>query len=179
MYIASGDFGEHPRIELFLLTPGGVTQYYVSWLNDPEINQFLESRFTVHTIQTTRDFVETILASPNNLFLGIRDRALGRHVGNIKLGPIDWHHETAEVGILIGDREAWGKGIASATISMATAIARSRLSLRKLTAGCYVSNVGSRRAFEKAGFVVEGIRKEQCLLNGKPEDVVLMGLRVR
>jgi RimJ/RimL family protein N-acetyltransferase len=44
-----------------------------------------------------------------------------------------------------------------------------------VTAGCYASNLGSKRAFEKAGYTIEGIRPRQLLLNGQPEDLVLMG----
>ena len=78
------------RTELFLLEPDSVSADYVSWLNDPAVNRFLESRWSVATPESTREFVAQQLASPSALFLGIRARALGaRHVGNIKLGPID------------------------------------------------------------------------------------------
>ncbi|AOX03979.1 hypothetical protein BJP34_35185 [Moorena producens PAL-8-15-08-1] len=54
-------------------------------------------------------------------------------------------------------------------------IARAQLCLRKLTTGCYGSNVASRKAFLKAGFQIEGERKAHFLVNGKPKAVVLMG----
>lgn len=164
---------------LFVLTPEHVTETYVSWLNAPEINRYLESRFETHTVESTRAFVATMLASPNSLFLGIKSHQLGRHVGNIKLGPIDWYHETADIGILIGDKSAWGKGIATSSIKAITEIARNRLQLRKLTAGCYASNMASKRAFEKAGFVFEGVRPSQYLLDGAPQDLVLIGRVLR
>jgi ribosomal-protein-alanine N-acetyltransferase len=47
--------------------------------------------------------------------------------------------------------------------------------LRKIITGCYISNTRSQRAFEKNGFSIEALRKQHYLLNGKPEDVVLMG----
>jgi RimJ/RimL family protein N-acetyltransferase len=181
MYLDLAPFNPGSRIDLFLLTPDHVSEDYVSWLNDDGVNQFLESRFRSHTLASTRAFVAETLASPDSLFLGIRaqltsDEPSGRtHVGNIKLGPIDEHHRTGEVGILIGDRAAWGKGVATAAIALLCDIARTQLSLRKITAGCYAANVGSQRAFQKAGFAVEGVRKQQVLMNGVPEDVVLMG----
>lgn len=162
-------------VGLFVLTPEDVTETYVSWLNDTTVNQYLESRFGVHTIDSTRSFVQTMLNSPDNLFLGIRSQISGGHVGNIKVGPISQHYGTAEIGILIGEKRAWGKGIATSAIRMVCEIARTRLALRKVTAGCYASNVGSKKAFEKAGFDVEGIRKQQVLRNGTPEDIVLLG----
>lgn len=163
------------EISLFLLKPSHVSEEYVSWLNNPVVNRYLETRFSNHTIESTNEFVEKMHSSDNNLLLGIRSKVLGRHVGNIKLGPIDMQHRTSEVGIMIGDTEAWGKGVATVAISMLSEIAKDRLSLRKLTAGCYVSNIGSLRAFEKAGFFIEGRREKQFLLDNEPEDIILMG----
>ncbi|OYT92557.1 MAG: GNAT family N-acetyltransferase [Burkholderiales bacterium PBB3] len=175
MLIELPHFPENSLVSLFVLEPGHVTEDYVSWLNAPESNQYLESRFVSHTVESVRLFVATTLASSDNIFLGINSHLLDRHVGNIKLGSIDRYHRTGEIGILIGDKEAWGKGVATSAISMISEIARAQLNLRKLTAGCYASNMGSQRAFEKAGFLVEGVRSAQFILDGKPEDLVLMG----
>ena len=108
------------------------------------------------------------------LLLGVRDVVLGRHVGNIKLGPVLRHHGLAEVGILLGDRDARGRGVGTEAITLAASIARDRLGVRKLTAGCYASNIGSSRAFAKAGFAVEGRREAHFILDGHPEDLILM-----
>lgn len=175
MHLELPHFPENSSVSLFVLEPRHVTEDYVSWLNTSEINQYLESRFIRHTVESVRNFVATTLASPDNLFLGIRSHLLDRHVGNIKLGPIDRNHRTGDIGILIGDRDAWGKGVATSAIGMISQIAKNQLNLRKLTAGCYASNMGSQRAFEKAGFLVEGTRPAQFLLDGKPEALVLMG----
>jgi len=163
-----------PAIECFLLVPELVTSAYVGWLNDPEINRFLESRFVVQDLAGVRKFVAMQLADPKALFLGIRSVALDRHVGNIKLGPIDRQHGLAEVGIMIGDRGAWGRGIGTDAIQVVAQIAQHELGLRKLTAGCYGSNVGSARAFHKAGFEIEGTRPAHFLLDGRPEDLTLL-----
>lgn len=175
MRLAATDHWTSPAVELFLLTPELVSQAYIDWLADPEINRYLESRFTAHDRASTEAYVASMLESERSLMLGIRSAKLDRHVGNIKLGPIDSHHSLGEIGIMIGDREAWGRGIASQAIAMLSEIAKEQLGLRRLTAGCYESNIGSRRAFERAGFVVEGVRPAHFLLDGKPEGLVLMG----
>lgn len=167
-------------IELFVLQVADVNSVYVSWLNNPLVNCYLESRFSAHTIESTRNFVSTCLADPATLFLGIKALQFGRrHVGNIKLSPIDWHHKRGEVGIMIGASDVWGQGIASRAISLLMNIARDELDLRKLTAGCYASNVGSQKAFLKAGFQVECRRKGHFLSDGELEDLILMGCFLR
>lgn len=162
------------RIELFQLTVERVSDSYVGWLNDPEINQYLESRFAAQDRPSVEAFVSAIAASEKDLFLGIHDLALGRHVGNIKLGPIDRRHGLGEIGIMIGDRAAWGRGVGTRAIALLSEIAAAELGLRKLTAGCYRRNAGSQRAFEKAGFHVEAVRRDHFLCDGQPEDLVLL-----
>jgi ribosomal-protein-alanine N-acetyltransferase len=164
-------------MELFVLQETDVTDEYVAWLNNSEVNRFLECRFTIHDKDNVRDFIRTNLADPASLFCGIRTSILsGKHVGNIKLSLIDKHHGLAEVGIMIGDEAAWGHGIGTEAIRMISEIAHHELGLRKLTAGCYSSNAGSRIAFQRAGFEISGERKEHFLLNGNPEALILLDL---
>lgn len=168
------------RVELFLLLPEHVNSNYVNWLSDPVVNRYLESRFVNHTEQSTREFVRRCLDDPQALFLGIRSREQHfEHVGNIKLGPIDLRHGLAEVGILVGERAAWGRGVAREAITAITNIARDQLGLRKLTAGCYASNLGSQKAFQHAGFEIEGERRDHFLQDGRPESLVLMARWLR
>lgn len=174
MQIELGSLTENSHISLFLLKPDHVTPNYVSWLNDPQVNQYLECRFTKHTIASTRNFVQATLNSPNNLFLGITSHLLNRHVGNIKIGPIDKNHKLSAIGIMIGDKNAWRKGIGSQAINLMLGIARNQLLLRKVTAGCYGANIGSQRTFKKSGFKTEAVCKQHFLLNGKLEDWILM-----
>lgn len=162
-------------VELFLLGEEHVGDDYLRWLADPRVNRFLESRFAHHDAEGTRAFVAQCRADAKTLFLGIRSRALdGRHVGNIKLGPIDHRHGLGEIGLMIGEPEAWGRGIGRSAIARMAAIAFDELGLRKLTAGCYASNVGSEQAFLRAGFHREGVRGAHFLLDGQPEDLVLL-----
>lgn len=163
-------------VELFLLTPDKVSDAYVAWLSDPEVNRFLESRFSIQSRTSVEAYVAQLLNSENDLFLGIRDPRNDLHVGNLRLGPIDHNHRRAEIGIVIGERAAWGRGIASAALTLLQGIARDELGLWRLAASCYAANEGSRRAFEKAGFTTEAVRPSDLLLNGEPHDLVLMGL---
>lgn len=174
MQIAAAAHWENDVVRLAVLTPDAVSDAYVDWLNDPEINRFLESRFVRHDRDGVATYVASMLASPSALFLAIHSKALDRHVGNIKLGPIDRHHGLGEIGLVIGAREAWGRGIATNAIAVISDIGFRDLGLRKLTAGCYASNRGSRIAFERAGFAVEGVRPNHFLSDDGVEDLVLL-----
>ena len=103
MRIDSAPHWENDVVRLAVLTPEDVSDAYVAWLNDAEINRYLESRFAVHDRAGVAAYVESMLANPSSLFLAIHSKALGQHVGNIKIGPIDHHHGLGEIGLMIGD----------------------------------------------------------------------------
>ncbi len=95
--------------------------------------------------------------------------------GNIKVEPINRHHLIADIGLMIGDKSVWGCGFVTAAIRCVVRIMQKELKLAKATAGAYESNIGSIRAFEKAGFTIEPVRPTHCLGNGVREGLVLMG----
>lgn len=174
MRIDPASHWENEVVRLAVLLPEEVSDTYVDWLNDPEINRYLESRFAVHDRAGVAAYVESMLASPTSLFLAIHSKVLCRHVGNIKIGPIDRHHGLGEIGLIIGDRAAWGRGIATHAIEAVADIGFRDLGLRKLTAGCYAENKGSQIAFERAGFTVEAARRAHFVSDGRLEDLVLL-----
>jgi len=170
-------YSEH--IVLRTLQMSDATPTYLGWLSDPAINAYLEVRFSSHLmVSDLSAFIDDANTSLHTLMLGIFHQESGRHIGNIKLGPIDWNHKVGDIGFLIGDKEQWGKGYASKAIALLSDYAFEQLGLAKLTAGCYSENEGSRRALLKAGFIEEGRRISQVLVAECRQDTVLMG-RVR
>ena len=67
-----------------------VTKEYVGWLNDVEVNKYLESRFVTHNERTVREFVENCAKSNLKYLFGIFIKSDMRHIGNIKLGPAEF-----------------------------------------------------------------------------------------
>ena len=70
----------------------------------------------------------------------------GKHVGNIKIGPVNWnHYYAADVSYFIGDRNAWGQRLPTQSVSLVTPFGFERLGLNKCKAGVYSGNPGSCR----------------------------------
>lgn len=168
--------------ERLLLKPvrvADVTEEYVGWLNNEEINQYLESRFVVQTLEGIRAYVEKIVRDPDIFFFAMVRKDNNLHIGNIKLGPVDWHHKNGDIGIIIGDKDSWGKGYATEAITAISNFAFSELGLHKLTAGAYENNVGSIKAFLRAGFYEEGRKKSHYLYRDKYIDGVILAKIIR
>ena len=148
---------------------------YYNWMRDPEVNQYLESRFEKWSVRRLKNYVKEIKINRDNFFWAIMLKETGRHIGNIKLGPINRKHGFADLGIIIGEKPYWGKGFATEAITLVADYAFKKLKLNKLTAGAYANNIGSVKAFKNAGFLIEGIQKSQYLYNKKYVDGVLLG----
>jgi RimJ/RimL family protein N-acetyltransferase len=156
--------------------PGEVGPEYLAWMNDPETTRYLESRFQVHTLESLRDFVQAAYVDEGTWFFRILESASGRHVGNIKIGPRHGWHQRAEVGIVIGEKSCRGQGMAAQAIRLVADFAFRRLAVHKLVAGMYEANKGSLRAFQKAGFQLEGILTGHCFCEGAFTDQYMVGL---
>lgn len=154
------------KVFLRPLTLQDVSEAYCSWLNDPEVNRYLETRFAVQTLASVGEYVEATIAAPNSIFLAIIEKATNLHIGNIKLGPILPHHRRGEISFFIGEKRCWGKGYATEAVGLLTEFALRELSLVKVTAGCYGSNLGSQRVFEKLGYTREAVFNKQYCSEG-------------
>ncbi len=165
---------EGDRVYLRRLTEADATENYVRWMNDPEINQYLECRFYTHTIESTKAFIRSV-TNENNYQFGIFLKDNDKHIGNIKIGNINQYHRSADIGFLIGEKEYWGMGFATEAVGLATAFGFDVLKLHKLWGGLYAPNIGSFRAFQKNGYEQEGIKKSQFLCKGVFVDDYLFG----
>jgi RimJ/RimL family protein N-acetyltransferase len=163
-------------VRLRLVELSDCTERYLAWLRDPEVNRYLETRWTEQTIDTVTAFVRSMIDSPNSYLFAILGPG-DRHIGNIKVGPVERHHLYGDVSYFIGDRTAWGKGYATTAVRLATRFGFERLGLNRAQAGFYESNVGSQRVLEKAGYTLEGRlrRKLRQYEGGTWEDHVWFG----
>lgn len=155
--------------------PSDVNERYHAWMNDREITKYLEVRFRPHSIENILSFVKRLDGNPDEILLAICLHDQGRHIGNIKLGPINHIHRRGDISLFIGEKDYWGKGYATEAISLLKEFAFMELGLRKLTAGAYAANKGSINAFLRNGFEIEGTLKQHCLCGGSYCDVVMLG----
>lgn len=154
------------------LKPSDVTQDYIDWMNVPEIVRFTEQKHRRHTRASVTEFASKIQKSGDYLFGVFHD---GRHLGNVGLGPIDWNHRRGEIGYIIGRREYWGKGVATAAVVAVAEFALGELGLEKLCAEVFEGNGASMRVLEKAGFTVEARLPGHVVLDGGRVDQFMLG----
>ncbi len=166
------------RIYLREVRISDVNEDYYRWLNDTEVNQYLETRYIPRSLRNIREFVEKLDGNSDEILLAICLKENDMHIGNIKLGPINWIHRFADMSLLIGEKQYWGKSFATEAIKILSGFAFHVLNLNKLRSGCYADNVGSAKAFLKAGFIQEGILRNQWMAGGNYQDELIFGFSV-
>ncbi|KKN42515.1 hypothetical protein LCGC14_0712380 [marine sediment metagenome] len=143
---------EGQRIYLRILTVNDASEKYCSWINDSDVNKFLESKKI--TIEELQEYIENKYNNLNCIFLGIFLKNNNVHIGNVKLEPIDFKEKKATLGILIGEKNCWGKGYATEALKMLISYSFNKINLKEIDLGVKKKNVGALKSYNKAGFEI-------------------------
>ena len=142
---------------------------YMAWLNDPQVVQFSNQRFHKHSEASCRQYLDSF-AHTENRFLAIEDKLSHELMGTLTM-YINLHHQRADVGILIGNTNHWGKGYGYEAFALAVE-SLLQAKLRKVTAGTMACNLGMIKLMEKCGMTLEATRKAQEMLDGQAVDLL-------
>ena len=128
------------------------TARYCSWLNNPQVNKFLDTKKA--TVASLRQYIKDKNSKPDCIFLGIFDKTNHLHIGNIKLEPIDFVAKKAIVGILIGDKDYWGRGVGTKAMRLVIKYAFKDLKLNQLELNVKMGHQAAIKLYQKVGFAV-------------------------
>jgi len=164
------------NIELHKLVLDDVSDEYLSWIHDEKINKYLESGFFP---QTKEDLIRYDRINNENsqiILFKIIHKDANLHIGNVKLGPINWIHRRSPVGILIGNADFHQNGVGTEALELICDYSFRTLNLNKLTAGVDADNTSSIKLFEKLGFERAGVFTDHSFREGNYNDSLLYEL---
>ncbi len=154
------------------IEPSDLEGNYFQWLNDQEVTRWMQNGIFPNTPQSMLDFFNGIANSRSEILLAIVLKQNDRHIGNIGLHNIHSIFRSADIGILIGEKDVWGHGYGTEAIRLLCEHAFTRMNINRLGAGAVTRNIGSICAFKKAGFSEEGISRQAYFCDGAYEDCV-------
>ncbi len=106
----------------------------------------------------------------------IVDRVSGRAVGTIGLSHIDPAHRRAEYGVLIGEPDARGKGLAAEASRLLLGYAFGPLGLNRVYLHVFPENEAAIRLYRRVGFEPEGLLRQHVYKGARFRDVMVMGV---
>ena len=147
---------------------------YLKWINDFEVTRTLAIGLRPMTWEAEEAWYERASTSERDVGFTVYERATMRPIGNTGLHGIDHVHHTAEFGIMIGEKDCWGKGYGTETAALMLDYGFTALGLHNIMLRVFSFNDDGIRAYTRAGFRVIGRRREAHRLGGRAYDVIYM-----
>ncbi len=146
------------------------------WFNDKEVTKYSYHGVFPNTREDQRGFLKLIKKDSSSLQLAIVLKRNNKLIGVVGLHQINYIHQNGDVSIVVGDKNFWGLGYAKEAVQLIVEHGFMKMNLNHITAGMVVSNKGSSNLFKKLGFIQEGLKRKHKYINGKFEDVLLLGI---
>jgi len=148
----------------------------VKWIADPEINKFLAT-FTRNDLnekfhQTWFDKYEEKEKKGNKKIFIIE--VDGVSVGQVGFSDINKDDKNAELYIVIGEKDYWGKGIGTKAIEFIHDYAFNKLRLHKINLSVHSNNSRAIALYKKIGYQVVGVYHDNIYWDGEYDDETIM-----
>lgn len=162
------------QLQLVPMTENHISEEYLSWLNDKSHMHFSRQRHFQHSRDTSLAYQKTFLNSANHLWAMEEVLAVPKLVGTMT-AYVDSLAGVADVGILVSPT-AKGKGYGKRAWGLVLAYLFEELKLRKVTAGTVKGNTSMERIALGWNMQLEGVFRQQELIDGVPYDILRYGL---
>jgi RimJ/RimL family protein N-acetyltransferase len=142
-----------------------------TWVNDPRNWATLGRSLPING-RREREWIESLYANDRDVVFGVVVRKEDRLIGTTGLHRIEPIHRRAEFGVCIGDVEYQSRGYGSEAVALTVKFGFEVMNLNRIALGVFAENERARRAYEKAGFVQEGVYRQAFYRNGRWHDEV-------
>ena len=146
---------------------------YTVWLNDLEVIDNLTLASSVITVYEEKELLKKLSKEHN---YAIIDNETNLLIGNIGFMNINHLHNTAELGIFIGDKSYWGKGYGQEAITLLVDYAYKKLNLHNILLRVYSYNERAIACYTKVGFKKCGEIRQGFIRNRKYYNIILMDI---
>ncbi len=152
---------------------------FLRWFNDPEVREGLLMFTPMGRAEEERWF-ESRLEHADGYLFAIEAQADGEaswvHIGNISLDDIKWKERSCTFGIAIGEKGYWNRGYGTEATRALLRFAFGELNLHRVELEVFAFNKRAMRAYEKAGFRLEGTRRQSHFHAGSYHDAHIMAV---
>jgi len=166
--------GKHVRLRPFRRTD---LPRVIAWRHDEELRRgalWSDAPFGAREAQRWLRAVSDG-GDVGRLTFAVELRGSGRLVGLTNLTRIDRRAGTAYFGVVIGEKDCWGRGIAHETLTLVLRRAVA-LGLRKVLLEVASDNPRAIALYQRTGFQTEGVLRRQLPRGGEFVDMLIMAV---
>jgi len=146
------------------------------WFNDPEVTHFMFTGQKPATQKQITDLMNHDKSSGHNVIFIAVDKETDAPLGVVGLYEINETAKKAEMRIIIGNKDFWGKGYGTEITEMITFYGFDRLNMHRVYLGFTEANQAATKAYSKAGFEHEGVLRDDIYRNSSYYNTVRMGI---
>lgn len=145
------------------------------WSNDPEIRKLTGEVASMDQADADK-FLERVYNDNTREWFVIIVKENERLIGEAGLLRMFHAWRTTDISIIIGEKDAWGKGYGTEAILLLLDYAFRRLNFHRVAIGVVGFNEKAIRFWEKIGFKKEGIQRDGYYYKHKYHDFVMMSI---
>lgn len=151
---------------------------FQQWLNDPEVIENLSTYLPLSMLDEEQwfDGVSRLQPDERPLAIEVKQGPNWQLIGNSSFFNLEWANRCSEFGLFIGDKSVWDKGYGTETVRLLLRHGFETLNLHRIYLRVYSTNLRGKRAYEKAGFVLEGTMREAVYRHGRYADIHIMSV---
>lgn len=146
---------------------------YVAWFNDPEVMAYF-GRFEPMSLAQEERWYESQIDSQDTKSYAVFFE--GEHVGGAGYHRINMRNRHAEVGLLIGRKDLWDKGLGADILQVLLRQGFEQMNFHSLYLWVFADNARAIHCYEKAGFKRMGRMRDAEFRHGRYHDMLLMGI---
>ena len=147
---------------------------YLKWINDFEVIRLLGASMRPTALEAEEEWYARVSKAENQVVFSVYEQPDLRPIGTAGLAGINYAHRTAEFGIMIGDKESWGKGYGTEITRLMLEYGFTCLGLHNISLWVHAPNEPGIRAYQRAGFRMAGRLRQHLRLGGQAYDDILM-----
>ncbi len=146
------------------------------WLGNREVTKYLvRGTYPSHPAALKEQF-QALANNREEVQFSIVEAKKNMTIGICGLHRIDWIARHAELRNLIGNVQFWGQGIGTEVNLLLLVYGFEILNMNKIWLGVNAKNKGAHSSYLKAGFVEEGLLRQEVFRAGECFDVIRMSM---
>lgn len=163
-------------IRLTAANPEKDAEAFARWTSDSEFLRLLDGApARPRSFSRAKALLEEEREGDSSFFFILRPLESDRALGHVGLWTF-WNNGNAWLGIGIGDRNDWNKGYGTEALQLILRYGFTELNLHRISLTVLEGNNRAMRAYQKVGFVHEGMMREHSRYDGQWYGEVFMGV---
>lgn len=150
----------------------------LQFINDKDLMKHLTTKIPFPmTLWEEEEFIKSQKSNQKGEYnFAIEDLETKKYIGGCGINDVNWLTRVATIGIMIGDKDYWGKGYGSDAIQVLIKFIFEDMNMRKIRLSTFSFNERALKCYTKCGFEIEGVLKDEIFKNGKYYDEMILSI---